>query len=256
MAEKVIVYSVIFSNFDKACDVRQFLDEGIRFVLFTDDLEIEAPGWEVVICEGIEDPILANRKLKITPPKFVTKYPFSLYVDGNVSFESGFLPFVKKMSNVEADLAANPHPRFESVFLDIREIVRKGVISAADGLRDLVSLNRLGVTKKFPFYECNIIWRSSKPITLSFNQLWWAHYVNGSGRDQSAFVKALFQSKKTILPLNLGDIRSSIGKEFTVLRHKRDKPRLRRFVKVLWGGVRGDLFAFESYIWKILSKKL
>lgn len=253
MSDDVAVYSAIYSRFDEILDVSAFSNSGIKFFLFTDDVVQPAPGWDVIECPTPKDAVLANRRLKINPPEFICDYKYSLYIDGNVFPERGFLDFIDDLLNKEVVIGVNLHPRFSNVFLDLREIVRKGVIASSDGLRDLLCLHRMSYPLDFPFYECNVIWRRSCPTVLELNNVWWAHYVNGTGRDQAAFVKSVFQLKIDVVPLCLGDNRGIEGDIISVRNHAKGKRRFNRGILLFLGVVTGKFFRFEHRIRSLLA---
>lgn len=240
----VAIFTCVTKGFDEI--QRPPLDSRHHYYLFTDDLSTTCDGWiSVPIEQELIDGYVSNREIKIKIPELIRKYASSVYVDGNVKFEKDFDELVDKLL-VDTDIGVNHHPRYACVYDDLLVLFKTGVISGQKVLRDIRSLKSLQVPRDNQFYECNVIYRRHSAKILAFSDLWWAFYIDGTGRDQSAFKKAIFVLGLPVVNLNLGDVRSKLGRYLSIVKHSRHKSRVLRGFKVISGIIDGSYFKIRK----------
>ena len=77
MTKSICIYSVITNSYD---DPKQITFTKIPHYLFTDDPNIKAPGWNIVLIDKTSDQRL-QRKIKILGHEAIEKYDITVYID-------------------------------------------------------------------------------------------------------------------------------------------------------------------------------
>ncbi|MDA9033433.1 DUF616 domain-containing protein [Gammaproteobacteria bacterium] len=228
--QRLVVYTCVTGGFDSIEDIPS--DFPFECIVFTDDSNLTAHGWRIVVLENQEiSKIELNRKLKILSSQLLSEYRYTLYIDGNVKIEPAASEFIEALLSSPSIISLNRHPRFTSVYDDLFEIFRAGIAPGYKVKKVFSDCLRAGISLSDNFYECNIIFRKNCHSVTLLNNLWWYFYKVGSGRDQGAFRLATFVANIEPTDLQLGDIRSSSGSVFSVLHHKLKKQLWRRLFR-------------------------
>jgi len=77
---KKVIYTVVLGGYDEISPAPKF--EGWDFVVFTDDLSLNADGWYIINIDG--DDKKECRKYKFLSHVYLSGYDLVCYIDGNV----------------------------------------------------------------------------------------------------------------------------------------------------------------------------
>ena len=80
---KIAVYTSIFGGYDKLNE-NQYKMDGVDYLCFTDS-DIQSDTWDVIKSTPIYgDPNRNAKKYKILPHRYLAKYDYSVWIDGNI----------------------------------------------------------------------------------------------------------------------------------------------------------------------------
>lgn len=91
MSRSVVIYTVISNDYD---NIKPVVLKSIPHYLFTDNPNINAPGWNVIEIEKTEDQRL-QRKIKILGHPVLDKYDVTVYVDGTMTIKNTMLNLLR-----------------------------------------------------------------------------------------------------------------------------------------------------------------
>ncbi len=108
---KVVVYTAITGNYDHVSEPATKVP-GWKYLCFTDDACITAPGWEVsVLPKSGLDQIRHSRLPKILAHRFLSGYDTSIWIDGNLEIQGDLEEFCK-VALMHVDIAFFRHGDF------------------------------------------------------------------------------------------------------------------------------------------------
>jgi hypothetical protein len=79
---KKVVYTVVLGEYDELSPAPKF--EGWDFIVFTDDILLNADGWTKYLVEGGKDLQKESRRYKFLSHVYLKEYDLVCYIDGNV----------------------------------------------------------------------------------------------------------------------------------------------------------------------------
>jgi hypothetical protein len=83
---KKVVYTVVLGEYDELSPAPKF--EGWDFIVFTDDILLNADGWTKYLVEGGKDLQKESRRYKFLSHLYLKEYDLVCYIDGNVRLMS------------------------------------------------------------------------------------------------------------------------------------------------------------------------
>lgn len=197
-SSSITLYSCVLGGYDDLKPpLRVAGSNNVRSVLFTDDLSVDVPGWEVktIPAECAElGPRLANRYVKLHPHEFFDT-DFSLYVDGSIWLTENPRAFCASASSSKAGFAAFAHGLRDNIEDESKVCFLLGK-GDRDGIKRQVDhANQLGLMEMPALFEAGILATDlSNPIAADLYQQWWNELVEyGSQRDQLCLPCALKQ---------------------------------------------------------------
>ena len=75
------IYTVITGGYDKPSIAPHF--KGWDTILFTDELLTDSLGWEQILIESDDSPLIQSRDIKIRSHLYLSDYDLVCYIDGN-----------------------------------------------------------------------------------------------------------------------------------------------------------------------------
>ena len=228
---KTIIYTVITGNYDT---IKQplVLEEGVEYVLFTNNREIKDAGvWKVVQIsseqwQGMterENNILLSRKVKMLPHKYLPEgAEWSIYIDADMLIKESLTELLNDLRE-ETLFAACRHSYCSSVREEIEDLVARGMVNATQienqwqryaewGFEDDLGISENGL----------LIRRHNDARVIKLMELWWEEYQNGCLRDQVSLMPCMFRTDfMPYFQFIEMDIRNNNFVE--VMRHKVDK---------------------------------
>lgn len=200
---RLLVYTCVFGNYDRIFPPI-VLEPGVRYVVITDDAELNVPGWHshVVDRERFASARAANRYYKMLGHRMFGEFDASAYVDGNVRVRDSLCPLLERLLKTGAALGVYPHPIRSTVAEEVETCITAGKIGDSDKLR---SEFREYLAEGFPddqgLIEATILLKNHGHTELdSAMQLWWSLFQRFHSRDQISLPYVLW---KTALPFRL-----------------------------------------------------
>lgn len=110
--EKIVIYTCITGGYDHI-EEPLFKSELISYVIFTDDPDLKAKGWEKRLINRSQfentDFTMINRYIKLHPHEFfLNEYRYAIYIDGNIRVISDLSPYIRKC-NSKTGIAMHRH---------------------------------------------------------------------------------------------------------------------------------------------------
>ncbi len=226
-----IIYTIITGNYD-AIKQPLVVEEGVKYVLFTNNPEIKDAGvWKVVQIPSEEWPgrtarennILLSRKVKMLPHKYLPEEcELSIYVDADMLIKESLTELLNDLHE-NTLFAACRHSYCASVKEEINDLKAKGKVDALQienqwqryvewGFEDNLGISENGL----------LIRRHNDARVAQLMELWWEEYQNGCLRDQVSLMPCMHQiGFMTYFQFIEMDIRNNNFVE--VMRHKVDK---------------------------------
>lgn len=194
----LVVYSCVVGRYDLPLPPPPARGGGIRFVYFTDDPPKVRGAWEsrpLQSSRRLRDGHDINRFHKLFPHRLFPQHRYSIYLDGNIRYDTDIKALLKPLKATGAALGAFRHPNRRTLgeearfCRDIGKFDRHdlGCLEAqlrlySEGLGDLdrpIPANYLLVRDHH---------HPTLPTAMS---LWWSHLFEFTKRDQISLLYAL-----------------------------------------------------------------
>lgn len=178
-----VVYTAVFGNYDYVPEVNPEWD--CDFVCFTDNPDLVSSGWQVVIVPlNDELPAQANRRYKMLPHKYLSRYEQSLYVDGNIRIVTDPSPLFHKYLHNNV-IAIPKHQERNCAYAEARLCIEGGLVNKEITEQQMAKYVADGFPEEFGMTENGIIFRRHyDEAVMAMMASWWQEYCNGGRRDQ------------------------------------------------------------------------
>lgn len=192
------VFTVITGGYDTLKDIRVRNDK-CRYVCFTDDVNIDNKGWELIDIGELNPPAnlsgrLLQRWVKIKGGVSYLKCD-TVYLDGSHEIIGDVTELFEGKS---LNITFKKHP-VRDCYIDEAEAcirLRKGDPGLIYGQMTLYQIR--GVPLKNGMFETGIIMRRFNEKVVDFSNRWWDEVYNHTCRDQISVVAVLFDTKLEI----------------------------------------------------------
>lgn len=208
---KLVVYTSIFGGYDDLQNPPNI--KNVDYVCFT-DYNINSNFWKIIKCPiKHRDPNLCAKEYKILPHKYLKKYDYSVWVDGNISIVGNIQELIECYL-IDHDIAFFNH---QNTTGDSRNCI----YSESEAVSKLKKDNPDIVHKQISKYKkegypknngliCGgvIIRKHLSPEIIKSMEDWWIEIKSYSKRDQLSFNYIAWKNK---LKYNFiqGDIRNN-----------------------------------------------
>jgi len=239
----IVVYTCVTHNYDNISHIPQ-AEEGVRFVCFTDNLKAVPKQWDRQKLQSPPRIINGhdiNRFHKFFPHNIFKDYQYSIYLDGNISFDGSFRELINRLNIANVSFAAFKHPcNIESLWEELDACKKYHKFDAYDALRCDQQLRKYqdegmdldqGITTNY-----FIVRNHFNPKLSECMSLWWSHLFEFTKRDQLSLQYALWKTGLEWAYLEDIGINAEL---ITVSKHRRTNlkrmkaigPRLRRSIR-------------------------
>lgn len=221
---RIAIYTSIFGGYDELIE-DQFQEEDVDYICFT-DRELESKTWRIVKSLPLyEDPNRNAKKYKVLPHRYLQKYDWSVWIDGNI----------KVRSSIKSLCKGNPYKLFDH--MQVEPFDRRNCIyEEAQAILDFGNINYQRTPEKGiknwkdnPYLIVDQIKRyqsegypannglSTTPIMVRnhnnaevvvHNEAWWKEIKHNSKRDQLSFNYIAWKHKLNFQHL-VGDSRNN-----------------------------------------------
>jgi hypothetical protein len=203
------VYTALIGNYDQLSPIT--FRSSIRFVVFTDNSDLSARGWEkrdIADLSGMPRDMpswMVNRYLKMHPHVFLPEFEETLYVDSNIRLLRDPAPlFDINLSN--GVIAIPYHMERNDIRDELNACLRTGKVGNDDYKSMLLRLRFYEAQSmpRRPMTENNVIFRRDSPAVRSAMNVWWDEIRQGITRDQIALPYALHKTELDVVPVRDG----------------------------------------------------
>jgi hypothetical protein len=191
-----VVYTAVFGAYDDISDVSA--DWDCDFICITDCHTLRARGWTQICIDSFDaEPAILNRYYKILAHRFLSRYKYSLYVDGHVVIKKDpSMLFDKYLTDFA--IALPYHPERNCSYDEAQYCVETGLVTKADVEKQFSEYFSDGFQKHSGLTENGIILRDhNNSIIVSLMEAWWREYFLKLKRDQLSLPYLLW--KKNIV---------------------------------------------------------
>lgn len=188
----VAVYTAIYDNYDVLIDPKVTEDE-VDYICFTDDPDIESEVWETRVQRPMEDPTLANRRVKILTHEYLDEYEYTIYIDGNIEIKGKVMPLINDyLSN--SDFAVYKHPERSSLYDEADACINQNKAENKKVIEQIDHYRKQGFQDEQDLSENRIIFRRhNEPKIKDLMWNWWREVSERTSRDQLSLMYVLWQ---------------------------------------------------------------
>lgn len=234
---KIIVYTCIVNNYDSLHPIPlNIQNENVRFVCFSDDTSLNADGWEVFSLsspETLKNPALINRYHKFFPDKVLPECDWSIYIDGNISFNTP-PHLLMTESIINKEIACFEHPVRNYLDQEVDAIIRHKKIpesKRSEAEAQVQYYYDAGLPAQMKLLTNFIIFRrfNSEKLKPAMED-WWIEFNNNIKRDQLSLNYVLWKNHIEVVVIEMDN--NNDERIFSRLKHqKKGFKGLRRKVK-------------------------
>lgn len=189
---KKVIYTVITGGYDPLTQPRALSPEW-DYICFCDSSGRDG-AWQLrTIPYQDDNPVLRARYVKMHPHELLGDYDVSVFMDANLTIESGeFYDVLEK--SIEAPLALLEHFERDCVFDEIRKCFMMEKASYRSARKCSRSLAAAGMPTHYGLYETNVVLRRHNlPRIKDLDNLWWKMLLESEGtRDQFCLTPAMW----------------------------------------------------------------
>lgn len=196
MNNKCVVYTALFGDYDFLIDpIDDF--EDCDFICFTNQRDLKSNIWKIIIVDDIElTNNLINRKYKMLPHKYLSKYQFSLYLDTNIYLKGNPNLLIKKYLK-HSDLIMPRHIWRTCVYEEAFQCIKVGKSSYLKTSKQMKKYKKCGFPRNYGLSENNIILRRhNDPLLIKLMEEWWEEINKETQRDQLSFAFLLWKNSR------------------------------------------------------------
>ena len=185
--DKIIVYTAITGKYDCLREP-EILEEGIRYICFTDDESLKSDVWEIrrINMEAFSAPIDAIKHIKIMPDKYFGKedIEYSIWIDANYTIRRPIKDLLR-LYMLDGKMILFPHMERCCLYDEAMECVEKGLADKETVLRQILRYYNEDFPIDMGLYCGGFIGRyHNDPEIIALMEDWLKEVNMGSSRDQ------------------------------------------------------------------------
>ncbi len=167
----------------------------VRYLLLTDNPQLTARGWEVLLFDpkGL-DPALTARLPKLLPHVLLPAHDISLYLDPGLALTGADIPALATAWLGGCHLAGGADPAADCAWSLLEaEAAPGGMAEAAQGLRRQARAE--GFPRQFGLIADGVLIRRDSPATRRINELWFRTLLETGGPDRALLMYLLWKTQ-------------------------------------------------------------
>jgi hypothetical protein len=206
-----VIYSCLFGTREKLLNQnQQFKDKQSKYMLFTDQKDLNSNFWDIVYLEKEALPDRRTSRLpKILPYRWLPEiFKQSIYIDNSVLITSNLTKYWELLD--DCDFIMFPHPSRDNVIQEVNHLIKLQHYEHHK-MREMISeYEKLGFDLNTKLGMGTILIRNhSTEIAKKQQDIWIQQVLYGSERDQISMGYSLWKSKLQYKFIN-NSIRSNV----------------------------------------------
>lgn len=185
---RACVYTCLMGDYEALNPQPVAATSGLDLLCFTDRPDLAGEGWRMIGVEGMFplDPVRSHRLVKLSPHRLLADYDVSLYIDNSVVLARDPALILADWLGAEGLFALPGHSFRETIADEFMEVLRLGL---DDGMRVVEQLHHYRITDpqvldEAPYWAAMLARRHHHPRVIAAMELWQAHVLRFSRRDQ------------------------------------------------------------------------
>lgn len=205
---KHCIYSVISNDYDT---VKPITVSNIPHILFTDNPDINAKGWQVVPIEKTDCQRL-QRKIKILGHEALNDYDVTIYIDASITLKRNFIQLIRQY---RGGLMIGKHLRRNCVYAEGLEIKKQGKAPEELVNKHIAEYYKNNFPVNFGMWSSGFMIRDKS--TKEMCEIWHEELSKHTHRDQLSLPLAIYKTKIKPVEVNLNHY-------MTISQHKKKEP--------------------------------
>lgn len=208
MNDQLAVYTVLVGDGFALPDTIPAAD--VDYICFTDNPNLASNGWTLKLISPLfpSDLIRSSRDHKIRPHRYLPDYSLSLYIDTRVQLtDDPKLIWKQLITSDEVSFGGVYHSFRDSVsaeFASVRDLNLDDPVRVKE-LQTMYENYRPEILKQRPIWGGMLARRHNSTECVEAMEIWWAHVLRFSRRDQLSLVLALASMPTENKNLLIGD---------------------------------------------------
>lgn len=184
-APQTVIYTAMFGNYDHVPAPRIPWGANLDVVCFTDSPRHVPRAWHAVEVQREDaSPVLANRRYKILPHRYLPHHSTSIYVDARIGIRAdprvAFEPYL-----ASANVVIPRHRYRNCVYDEANACVDAGKANAGEVAELVARFEREGLPTGLGLPENGVVVRRHHvPEVVALMEAWWSELNSGVLRDQ------------------------------------------------------------------------
>lgn len=228
-----LIYSIVTNNYDAVKPAKVY--PGFDYWLFSDDEDLQVPGWETKPLPKSGDPIRQQRMVKINSCKYAVGYDVSIYVDGNIELIKN--PAELLDQHFSGGVLTSVHPKRTTIIEEADEVLRKKKDLPKKVNKTLEYAEQVGFDPEIGLFETMVMVRDQSDRVKLLERKWSEILENYSHRDQLSLPIASFLTgvKVEAIPraTTFNYMKRNRGHNFSLKFKKNGKRHVTKFSKVV-----------------------
>lgn len=207
----VCVYTILIGDYEELNEQPIASQSTIPFICLTDRPELRSNSWKIQPIKKIfsSDPIRSQRSLKILPHQYLNEFDASLYIDNSVILKQKPEQLFEQNS-LETGFCLPEHSFRLSVMDEFLAVSQLGL---DDQNRIFEQLNHYAldcpeILEEKPFWTAILLRDHRNPVVQNMLELWHAHVLRYSRRDQLSVNLAFRQAGLNPRTLSINNLES------------------------------------------------
>jgi len=230
LVPSVVVYSCVVGNYDSALSPPAHQSLPVAFVCFTDNPDLDAPGWEI---RPLQSPLtvtrqdLINRYHKFFPHRLFEGYDCSIYVDGNIQIIGDLSGLIHDFMASRKSFGCLHHPQRSDILSEAEECLARNKFKHRDAERLDEQLARytqeFEVSQMGLYAACALLRKQRGEALNEWMELWWQQVNRYTVRDQLSLPYVLRRCGETPYVVDI-DI-FGVNPFFRRVAHRTERPK-------------------------------
>lgn len=209
---QVVVYTANINNYD-VYRTPLHKEDGVRYILFTDDPNYKSDFWEVKYVNinlAFSDPQRKARFIKLNAPdgNLLPPHDISIWVDSSIDINiKGIREFaIKSLGN--KDVACFRHgnngEKRICIYDEATACIKRHLDSEFVITEQMIKYSKLGFPINYGLFATGVLIRRNIATVRNFSRCWWEEIMDGSKRDQLSQVFASWKTSVWINDITIG----------------------------------------------------